>query len=57
MTMSLAVGTTVAVTSCTSIKENAEVNPEGEICTITCSENCTDHEGQTTELCLTCGRG
>jgi hypothetical protein len=57
MGMSLAVGATVAVTSCASLKENVEVSPDGKNCTISCGENCTDHKGQTIDYCPLCGRG
>lgn len=57
MTMSLAVGATIAVTSCNSLKENAEVKPDGEACTVLCGESCSDHKGQTIDYCPPCGRG
>ena len=57
MTVSLAVGATVVVTSCSALRENAEIKPDEETCTIFCGEGCTDHKGQTIDYCPPCGRG
>jgi len=58
MTMSLAVGATVAGTSCASLKDRAEVAPESEKCTIKCVINCEHGKGVFShDNCPGCGLG
>ena len=58
MTMSLAVGATVVGTSCSSLRENAEVTPEAEKCTVQCLVKCEHDKGLFTgDNCPACGLG
>lgn len=58
MTMSLAVGATVVGTSCSSLKENAEVTPQSEKCTVKCLVKCEHGKGVFTgDNCPGCGLG
>ena len=58
MTMSLTIGAAVATTSsCTSLKENAEITPKSETCTINCGIICLKHDNEMVDYCPPCGRG
>ncbi len=58
MTVSLALGATVATTSsCSSLKEQAEITPENEVRVISCGINGEEDKSQTVDYCPLCGRG
>ena len=58
MTMSLAVGASVATTSCASLRQNAEATPESEKCNIKCILKCEHGNGLLTiDNCPGCGMG
>jgi len=58
MTMSLAVGVTVAGTSCSSLQRSTETTPNNEKCTVKCLIKCGHGKGIFTgDNCPGCGLG